>query len=250
MVCVIIGWWAGGERKLSVPNKHYPKVHPEAISGDMVCGQCQWFVSGFKGQNCKTVREVVVDTPACVEFVPHVSDFYEEISLADKYIIGIRQAMLSNKFKLDESTLIDELKSYMVEMDLRHKPYGTQQDLEAISQAIRQIIAYRSRVSSIYTSVLDLKHELEELMRHASLWLYSKYSNLQELKNESYRKAAFDRILPESIQLSTTLEKLSAVARYVDEKLDGNERALGKIISSAEKLWFSKEKFPTSKSIV
>lgn len=224
-----------------MPNSNYPKVHPNAKTGTMVCGQCQWFASGFNGSNCQKVREVQIDTPACVEFKAYMEDQFHDV-IDDKYIHGIRESMRGNRFKLNEQSILDELRVYNLDHDLMKFSHGSTQDLENVSTALRKIVAYRARVSSIYTALIDLQHDLDEAMSQASLWLYSKYPLIRDLKNETLRKAAFDRLLPEQIFISKSISKILATSKYIDEKLDSNERALGKILSSAEKLWFSKER--------
>jgi len=228
-----------------MPNDKYPKVHPEAASRGWVCGQCQWFASGYN-QTCEKLRAVEIDTPACIEFTAYLEDYYHEI-IDDKYIHGLRAALRGNRFKINETALLEELKQYNIDVDLAVNKLGTLQDMEAITGAIKTIVGYRSRVVAIYTSLLDLQHDMEEMMSHASLWLYSKYETMRDLKNEGMRQAAFDRLLPEKIAIQKNISKLVATAKYMDEKLDSNERALGKILSAAEKMWFSREKTPPTK---
>lgn len=224
-----------------MPNENYPKVHPNAKSGTLVCGRCQWFASGFNGATCQKIRDVQIDTPACVEFKEYLEDQFHEV-MDDKYIHGVRESLRGNRFKLNEQAILEELRTYNLDHNLMQFTYGSTQDLESVGVAMRKIVAYRARVSSIYTSLIDMQHDLDEIMSQASLWLYSKYPMIRDLKNETQRKAAFDRLVPEQIFISKSISKLMATSKYVDEKLDSNERALGRILSSAEKLWFSKEK--------
>lgn len=218
-----------------------PPQHSEAEAKSLMCGSCQWFSVGFNGANCQKIRSVEFNTMACREFTLLLEDPFYDIVTKDKYIQGIRDEMRSPKYIIDDSILV-EMRSYVVEDDFAKNSFGTTQDLEAINVTLKKIIQFRARISTLYTSLIDVKYEFEELQKHSDLWLYSKYSCIRELKNESMRKAAMMRILPESIDITKTLEKNLVTAKYVEEHLDNNERTLTKILGSSEKLWFSKEK--------
>ncbi len=207
---------------MSMP-KNMPPVHPEAELRSLVCGSCQWYMAGFEGDNCQRRRGVEVDTPACQEYtIPMEDPFYEIIR--DKYIQRIRREIVSERFKIDSSIIV-ELRSYIQTENLNKYKFGTQQDLEGINTFVKKIIYYRARVSNIYTSLLDVKYDFDEVISHANLWLYSKYPVVQTLKNETARRSAFQRIMPEMIEVQKDIDKNLATAKYIDDYLDSNERA-------------------------
>jgi len=217
-----------------------PPQHPEAEAKSMMCGSCQWFAAGFNGANCQKIRLVTFDSIACREFVLPFDDPFQPI-IQDKYIQGVREALRSPKFLIDES-ILTEIRGYIIEDDFTKYRYGTKQDLEAINTTLKRVIQLRSRISTIYTSLIDIKYEFEELQNHCNLWLHAKYDSIRELKNESIRKAVLFRIVPEVIDISKNIEKNMTAAKYIENHLEKNEMTLGKILSSSEKLWFVKEK--------
>lgn len=226
--------------KKKIPTQEMPPVHPEAEAKSLMCGSCQWFMAGFNGSNCQKVRSVSFDTLACREYTLPLDDPFYPI-VQDKYIQGIREALRLPKFIIDDSILV-EMRGYVIEDDFNKYKFGTKQDLEAINITLKKIIQLRARISTIFTSLLDIKYELEELLDHSNLWLYSKYSSVRELKNEGMRKAVLLRILPELIDINKNLEKSISLSKYVEKHLENNEMTLAKILSSSEKLWFSREK--------
>jgi len=217
-----------------------PPVHPEAEAKSLMCGSCQWFISGFNGNNCQKTRYVTFDTIACREFTLPLDDPFFPI-VQDKYIQGVRESIRSPRFTIDNSILV-EMQGYIIDDDFTKYRFGTKQDLEAINITLKKIIQLRARMSTLFTSLIDIKYELEELLDHSNLWLYSKYASIRELKNENMRKAILLRIIPEVIDISKNLEKNMATAKYVERHLENNEMTLAKILGSSEKLWFSKEK--------
>lgn len=225
-----------------MPNGKYPGEHPEAEADETYCGSCQWYKAGFGDSgNCSVTREVEALTLACVEYTEPLMDGFQEI-LCDKYVLGVRKQLTAPKFNVDDS-ILEELRNYVVEDDFSQHRFGTQQDLEEINRYLRKIVVNRSRVSTIYTSLIDTKYELEELLQHAELWLYSKYSKMTTLKNEAIRNAAMNRILPEQIPVKKNLKKCLTVAEYIDKKFDSTEFTLSKILASSEKLLFSRERY-------
>jgi len=215
-----------------------PDVHPEATHYSYNCGSCQWFTGGFNG-NCQTRRGVEIATKACIEYTEPLKDYFQEITV-DKYILDIRKDIAEGDYFI-EDRLLEEVRSYLVHGDLSKYQFGTSQDLQAMTEFLKMIIQYRARVSNIYTSILDLKHNLEVRVCFASSWLNSKYSIIRNLKNEGQRKAALHRLIPGLILAQENLEKAISTTKFIDDKLDANERTLGKILSASEKLWFTKK---------
>lgn len=221
--------------------KNMPAVHPDAEIKQYQCGGCQWFSAGFQGKNCQKLREVVVDTPACVEYTLLLPD-YLALAAKDKYILQIRESLKHQKYTTAD-ILLDELKGYIVQLDSRPFDYGSRQDIVDIITALQKIVSYRSRVSIIYTTSIETKYEVEEMQRYIQLWLSSKYTVYRDLKNEMLRTAAVDRLVPELLPLQKNLSKVQSTAKYLDERLDSNDWTLRAILTTAEKLWYSRENF-------
>lgn len=219
-----------------------PQTHPEAEVKNLTCPSCYWYTMGFDGRNCQNVRNVSSSTLACIEYL-HPMDMQDPFMpiIQDKYIQGIRQVLKSNKFKIDPSVL-DELRGYIIEDDFSSYRFGTQQEIEAIANTLKKVIQLRSRTSQLYTSMIDIKYEYDELQTHCLLWLYSKYAIIRDLKSEGMRKVIVSRIIPESIHIGKNIDRNIMTAKHVDEKLESNERTLSKILGSSEKLWFSRER--------
>lgn len=196
------------------------------------CGSCQWYHSGFEGNNCKRTRGVDLITQACIEYTAPLADPFREIVAQDKYVDGINNAFTSSKFTIDSDAILTELRSYIVDESVITFNYGGQQDPDAIIKALQKTISFRARVSNILTTLIDLQHDFQELQEKATLWIFSKYALIRDLKNESMRKTAFDRIFPASVALQSKLKKLQATAAHIDSKLDRNERTLETILNS------------------
>lgn len=222
-----------------MPFEIMPPPHPKAAADKLSCGSCQWFASGFETGGCASKRGVSSGTLACVEFQKPFDDPFSVIE-TDKFIGDIRKKLQGSQFILDAS-LVDELKAYAVQDSLLQNGLGTMQDIEGISKTLRNVIALRSRVSAIYTNLIDIKYEFEAIESAAYSWVYSKYSTLRALKNEMQRKAIFDKALPEIAKIQKHLKKMVDIAKYVDDKLNSNEFTLRAILASSERLWLSKE---------
>lgn len=216
-----------------------PHDHPEAEAKGWSCGSCQWYTAGFHGKNCQSVRGVGLDTVACVEYIRPLDDPYQLIG-QDKVIKEIRNHLKSKRFLIDIS-IIEELKSYVIGEEVTKSHFGSKQDVEGICEVLRRTVSYRARASTIHTTMIDLKHEYDELVAYAQSWLYSKYQLIRELRNEASRESVFGRLLPESIPIQKNLNKVLSIAKFIDEKLETTERTLSRILSSSEKLWFSRE---------
>jgi hypothetical protein len=219
-----------------MPPVNMPQTHADAATKKLTCGSCQWFNSGLQGNNCRKLREVEVDTPACIEFTVILKDQFHEIS-KDKTILQLREELRHNRFKVDDK-ILEELRGYVIQEDFTKFRFGTQQDVGTMQQALMQIVTYRSRVSFIYTSMIDIQVELESKVKTAKMWLVSKYKTYQDLKNEEMREAALNRLLPELIPITTSLNKVVLTAKHLDEKLDKNDWTLRTILESVQKSHF------------
>ena len=225
-----------------MPNENYPGQHPEAEAEDVRCGTCQWIRAGFGASgNCGKNRDVEPTTYACIEYTPPLMDSFQDIA-SDKYVLGIRQKLGSPRFRLDGESILEELRGYIIEQDLTRNKLGTKQDLQEVNVYLRKVVGNRARVSTIFTSLIDTKYELDELEHYAELWLYSHYAKMTNLKNESMRRSAMYRILPELVPIKKNLKKLMATSEYIDKQLDSAEHTLAKILASSERLLFSRER--------
>jgi endonuclease/exonuclease/phosphatase family metal-dependent hydrolase len=213
-----------------------PEDHPEGSK--YRCGTCQWFAVGFRGEACQKNRGVEVDTTACIEYKAVMQDPYKEI-VTDKYITGIRSALVKLNKRCNYTAITEELRNYQMDIDKLKNKFGSTQDLEGIDKLLRMIISYRDRVTAVYTELLELNKEYDELTQHANMWLHSKYAIMRDLKNEAARKAATDRILPELIGTGRNITTLITTTKFMNDKINDNEFTLRAILSASEKLWFS-----------
>lgn len=198
-------------------------------------------MTGYKNQTCRNIRDVEVNTPACIKYSEIKEDPYHDMN-NDEYLCDIRSELRSQKFSFDPNPCLNELRNLATSVNISDKQYGTLQDLEALDQTLRRVVTSRSRVSSIYTWSVDVDQDLTEITKIIKVWLASKYPSYNNAKNESIRSAAFYRAVPEIIAAETNVEKIRVTAKYVDEKLSSVEFAIKAILSSSEKLWYSRGK--------
>jgi hypothetical protein len=217
-----------------------PAQHKWAKDQSLMCGSCQWFRMGFRQKGCRETRKVEIHTFACVEFKEPMENIYQDLD-GDKYLEEIRAYLASGAFHVDIS-LLDELKNYLQQDDFSSYRFGTKQDLESMMGYLQKIVGWRARVSTIYTSLIDLKIQLEEVNEKSQMWLYNNYAIIRNLKNDILRQAAFNQLIPEYSKTRKRIKTHLLIAEHIDSKLDANERTIGKILSSAEKLWFSGKK--------
>ena len=217
-----------------------PSKHPEEDSKNLKCGACQWFAVGYNGSNCQKTRQVEVTTPACIEYTNRFRDPFAEIE-RDKFITGVRQEVLASRSLLINENIIIEMKGYILEMENIIQGYGSNQDMIGLNQLLTKIVMYRARVSSIYTTALEIKHSIIKLERKANMWLYSKYAIVRDLKNELARNAVMDRLIPELTGIKIDMDRVTEISQYLDAKLNDNDRTLTNILKSTEKLWYSQQ---------
>jgi hypothetical protein len=217
-----------------------PREHPEAKTRNLTCGSCQWINSGFENKTCSNSRGVGVSTTACVEYTEVYEDRFYDIA-RDKWILDLRKRLKQNKFKISDS-LINEIDGYIVDFDYTNFQFGSKQDLEATAKTLLKIVSFRARISTIYTSALDIKSELDEVIHYANLWIQSKHFGvMKELRNEEARQAALHRVLPEVIPIQTKLSKILQKSKLLDDKLNANEWTLRSVLETASRLVYSKE---------
>lgn len=218
--------------------RNMPPNHPEAAQKNLNCGNCQWFSSSFAGRSCQVIREVEPGTIACIEYTSIMKDIFHELT-KDKCLLEIREELRSNKFKLDAS-VINEINGYRINTDFtRNFRFGSKQDPTAIVEALGDIMAYRARVSFIYTSCIDMRYDFEKCIERASSWIQSKYSTL--LKNDAIRKAALNRALPEAVTINSSIQKIMATIEYIEKSMGATEWTLRNILGTLEKQFYSRE---------
>ena len=212
-----------------------PFNHPDE---NLTCGECQWFNDGF---SCSVERQVTSVERACMEFTKPLPDMAESLK-TDKFLVKLRGAFQNPKFELPH-TIIDELNRYMFDEAINF-PMGTYQELEALATNLKRLNSYYARVGQISTYITDIKYDFEELHRKASMWLFTRYPVIRNLKNDTQRQAAFDAAIPESVAISVKLRKANAVAETVDAKLTRSTQALKAILNTSEKVYAYKESLP------
>lgn len=213
-----------------------PAEHPSALKDNLTCGTCQWYLTGYLGRSCRSLREVEPNTRACLEYEEYMNDPFTSICNNDKLITELRKD-LKNNYDIEDSELISEVNSYILKTDnLTTQQLGVNQNLTQIVITLKSVLAIRQRLSQINTSVIDLNANYEEVLTKARMWVYARYKVVRELKNEQLRTAAFDRILPEKIPIEKKLHKVMALIKYLDEKLKDNEYTIRMIIQASEKI--------------
>lgn len=217
-----------------------PDEHPEANLRKLTCGSCQWFTAGYKGSNCRKTRDVEPMTPACVEYTPIFEDPYHEAS-KDKYLVGVSSEIASEYYQIDQS-IIKEMKDYIVNLEGAVGGMGRNAESNALNNKLKEIVAYRARVTTVTSDIIEIKSFLSEKVDNANMWLYSKYPFMMELRNEEQRRAAFDRILPTYRPVKTSLDRLQATVDLIDSKLDKNERTIRSILEANIKLVYSTDR--------
>jgi hypothetical protein len=218
-----------------LPNQNYPGPLPET---SLTCGQCQWYSAGYNGQNCQKTREVLAETTACPEFTEVLTDPFHAVA-KDKYVVGVRQEMKSSRFRINPD-LFDEIRGCIVSYTFQKRDLANAHDMLQLQEYLTTIVSNRSRISSIFTHAIDVSADVEGLIDKLQLWVYSKYEIMRELKNEGLRKAAFNRLMPEYVDVNRDIQKLMETARYVDKKLQEDEGTIRAVLTSADKVWFSR----------
>jgi D-ribose pyranose/furanose isomerase RbsD len=158
----------------------------------------------------------------------------------DVNLIELSTSLNSPRFMLSDS-LLDELRHYSISEEMLNNSFGSSQDVQAITQCLKNVVIFRHRVGQIHTMLIDLHHDLEELNHTVQTYLYRKYSVYRNLKNEVQRNSAVDSALPDFYKVNSRVLKFLEIAKYVDEKLDKNEFTLRAILQSSERLLYSKE---------
>jgi hypothetical protein len=216
-----------------------PQDHPNAAAKNLVCGMCQWFGNGLNGEDCQKTRAVAFTSTACVEYSSPSDNLYHACE-QDKLIREARTQLQKPTFRLSD-TILDELRGYVLDPDLAAHPFGTQAELNELVASIKKIVAYRARVATIYSTLVETEYNFQQLFKQAEAQLYSHYATIRNLKNDTQREAAINKIIPEVLTIRTRLKKMLATATYVDEKLKETEGSLRSVLSVSEKLFFSRD---------
>jgi hypothetical protein len=220
---------------------HGIRIHHEAEKKKLVCGQCQWFASGYKGITCQKQRGVLLDTVACEEWKEGVKDPWA-IFRSDKYIQGLRQD-LADVIKVGVfDSYRRELAGYNVHIDNLDFSLGQHQSSLALQKALQTIVGYRYRVSEMFTLTIEYKKDLEKFREKTYIWLSSTYSEVKDAKNEKSKEVALYRAVPELVELENLIEKTLDIAKYVDGKLDSNDRTIQLMLKSVGQTYFSPSK--------
>lgn len=221
---------------------HGIELHPEAYSKFITCGSCQWFNVGYKGITCQKTRKVLVDTPACIEYRAGVKDPWT-IFRGDKYLIELRKdlsQMISDNGVFNN--YIVELANYNVKIEDLDLNLGQHQSALALQKALQTVVGFRFRVSEIYTQTLDYKRDMARFQEKIYIWLSSTYPEVRELKNEKAKQVALSRAVPELLEIQTVVDKTVDIAKYIDSKLDSNDRTIQQMLNSVKSTYYSPTK--------
>lgn len=220
---------------------HGIRIHPDAEKRKLVCGQCQWFATGYKGITCKKTRGVALDTVACEEWREGIKDPWA-IFRGDKYIQELRNDLAD----VIKTGVFDsyrrELAGYNVHIDNLDFSLGQHQSSLALQKALQTIVGYRYRVSEMFTLTIEYKKDLEKFRDKTYIWLSSTYPEVKDAKNEKSKEVALYRAVPELVELENLIEKTMDVAKYVDGKLDSNDRTIQLMLKSVGHTYFSPSK--------
>ena len=220
---------------------HGIKIHPDAEKKKLVCGQCQWFAAGYKGITCKKERGVSLDTIACEEWREGIKDPWA-IFRGDKYIQGLRQD-LAEVIKIGVfDSYRRELAGYNLHIDNLDFALGQHQSSLALQKALQTIVGYRYRVSEMFTLTIEYKKDLEKFRDKTYIWLSSTYPEVKDAKNEKSKEVALYRAVPELVELENLIEKTLDIAKYIDGKLDSNDRTIQLMLKSVGQTYFSPSK--------
>jgi hypothetical protein len=220
---------------------HGLPIHLDAEKMRLVCGSCSWFSVGYKGITCQKTRKVLLDTPACVEYKAGVKDPWA-IFKADKYLIELRKDLMSVLETKVFDTYVTEITKYNVHLNELNFALGQHQSSFALQKALQTLVGYRYRVSEIFTTVITYKKDLEKFIEKTYIWLASTYPEVREAKNEKAKQVALYRAIPELIEIENLIEKTMDVAKYVDGKLDSNDRTIQLMLKSVGSTYFSPSK--------
>ncbi len=220
---------------------HGIELHPECSKRKLVCGSCAWFSVGYKGITCQKTRKVILDTPACVEYKEGVKDPWA-IFRTDKYLMELRKDLITVVEGKSFEGYIGEITRYNVNLNELDFNLGQHQSSLALQRALQTLVGYRYRVSEIFTTVLTYKKDLEKFKEKTYIWLSSTYPEVREAKNEKAKEVALYRALPELLEVENLIEKTMDVSKYVDGKLDSNDRTIQLMLKSVASTYFSPSK--------
>ena len=220
---------------------HGLPIHLEAEKRKLVCGSCSWYSVGYKGITCQKTRKVVLDTIACVEYKEGTKDPWA-IFRTDKYLSELRKDLVVTLSTGLFEGYRNEISGYNVEIDKLDFSLGQHQSSLALQKALQTIVGHRYRVSEIFTQVITYKKDLEKFIEKTYIWLASTYPEVRDAKNEKAKQVALYRAIPELLELESLIEKTMDIAKYVDGKLDSNDRTIQLMLKSVGSTYFSPSK--------
>lgn len=221
---------------------HGLPIHLEAEKKKLVCGSCRWYSVGYKGITCRKTRKVLLDTPACVEYEITTMKDPWDIFRKDKYLTELRKDLA---VVLSTNTFINfqmELSQYKVNLDTLDLSLGQHQSSFALQKALQTVVGHRYRVSEIFTQVITYKKDMDKFTEKTYIWLSSTYKEIREAKNEKEKQVGLNRAIPELLEIENLIEKTMDIAKYIDGKLDSNDRTIQLMLKSVGSTYFSPSK--------
>lgn len=218
-----------------------PSTHPEAALKNLMCGSCQWFSAGYKGNTCQITRGVGINTVACIEYLPTMQDPYNVYS-KDKYILGLRESLKSSLSESIHKKWREEISGYNIDPSSINFAAGQHNEVESLKVMLKTVIEYRNRITEICSTLILEEGTLDEVEEKAYIWLVSKYEEVRDLKNEKQRQMVISRAMPEYVTIKHEIYRTSKLAKFIDDKLDKNDKTLMKLIDVAKSTYFNPNK--------
>lgn len=205
------------------------------------CGQCKWFYVGYRGKTCQKTREVLADTPSCIEFLAYANNPLYIIK-SDKYISELEKTveLVAEEYL---KNLVEEISGYHLfdKDDLDPRSYMAESEMLALSHKFETCQAYTDRIVEIKNDLRMRLSEFNSLMKDAQGYLFNSYmDHIRALKNDSERSAFYRNILP---RLSAAIDKVERVLEKADlihSNLKDTHYSMCRVQDGALEVWKSR----------
>jgi 5'(3')-deoxyribonucleotidase len=193
-----------------MPNKNMPSPK----GGPAKCGQCKWYLYPIRGKTCIDSREVLIDTPACIEFQPKHQRPYETLE-SDRFVKDI-EASIEVYTKEYLGKISKEIKEYHLfdHTKLDPRSYMAESEMLELANRFERCQAYTDRVVELKNDLREQKGKIVSLLKDTQGYLFSHYTDvMRSLKNDTERGMFQRSIMP---QISTALDRLDSTLDKLD----------------------------------
>jgi hypothetical protein len=206
------------------------------------CIQCKWYHIGFEGKTCQQVRQVVADTPACIEFVAYKPTVFEVIH-KDKFLRELEKSaqtftddfLKQQRKELDQYTKIYD-KDKVVGADPMEKL--SDENMMAQTQKFDVCATYMERVLEIKHQLLEKSTLLQSLLKDAQAYLLTSYPDqIHQLKNDTERQSFNRMALPYLCKAVDKLESVITKTGNVYDNLKNVHFALKESQAGSLEVW-------------